>query len=70
MVSSNIQVHEQCRDFVSFESYFICISNGEHGDLQSGPLIILIKSVPPLGGQLSGEGLMINSHFPEALSFR
>lgn len=51
-------------------SYFICVSNGEEGDLQNSLLGLDREKVPSLESQLTGEGLLVDTHFPQTVSLR
>lgn len=51
-------------------SYFICVSDGEEGDLQNSLLVLDGKKVPSLESQLTGEGLLVDTHLPQTPSLR
>lgn len=51
-------------------SYVIRVSDGEQGDLQNSLLALDREKVPSLESQLTGEGLLVDTHLPQTLSLR
>lgn len=51
-------------------TYFICVSDGKQGDLQNSLLVLDGEKVPSLESQLTGEGLLVDTHLPQTQSLR
>lgn len=72
-------VHELCREvnfsnkaqpWLTKESYFIGISDGEQGYFQNSLLVLNREKIPSLDSQLIGEGRLVNPDLPQSLSLR